>query len=56
MLNDIKKIKEQFPMIIFVLLNKDGEELVETSSKYISAEIAKIDELEPIVADIYEEN
>ena len=54
MMSDIKKIKEQFPMIIFILLNSDGEDIPDKDRKYISVEIGKIGELEPIVADIYD--
>ena len=43
-------------MIIFILLNPDAEDVSDVHQKYISAEIGRIAELEPIIADIYEEN
>lgn len=56
MLDSIMPIKKQFPRLVFILLNENHESISKDYQPFISGEINKINEIEGIINDIYEEN
>lgn len=54
MLEEIKNIKEQHPKTVFVLFNGDRIDVPAQDKANISFEVHTIEELQPIMADIFE--